>query len=82
MLGSPLAHTEQLTALAQGLSLDAVRQEAVVTDAQETARNDVLQKAPDEFIGRNGRDLLAVAIPPVAVPKANLAVLAVQNTVI
>jgi len=40
----------------------AVGQEAEVPDADEAARDDVEEKATDEFLGRERHDLHAVAV--------------------
>ena len=61
---------EQLAAARQLLRLDAIGQQAVMSDAQKAVRKHVFEEAVDEFLGRKEIRLQAVAIAAVPVSVA------------
>ena len=69
LLVSRRSGAEQLAALVQMLLFGAVGQEAVMPDAEEMVRQDVLQKAAEELLDGKYVDLqpVAVATIPIAV---------------
>jgi hypothetical protein len=64
------------------LPLDAIRQQAVMPDAQEVVWKHVLQETVEEFLGRKDIRLQAVAIAAIPVVVMDLAALATQDAVV
>ena len=76
------SRSEQLAAPSQLLPLDAIRQQAVMPDAQEVVWKHVLQETAEEFLGRKDIRLQAVAIAAIPVVVMDLAALATQDAVV
>ena len=78
-----MAHlAQQLSALAYGIGLAPVREEAEVPDAHETMGENVPQKAPEECVGLEGHGLDTVALTAVTIREAEAAVGNSDDTVV
>src|SRR6516225_11888985 len=75
-------HAEQVAAVGKLLRAMAIAEEAVIADAMEARGQDVKQEAADELIGRDGHDLLPIAVPIVLPAETNGAILDVDEAVV
>jgi hypothetical protein len=68
--------------LGKGQLLRAVSQEAEVTDAHETIREDVEQEAADKFAGLQRHRLFSIPISSISIAQGDFSVLDLENTVV
>ena len=81
-IGQSQRDTQQLAALSElGLAI-AVAEKTVVTDALKTVRQDMEQKAANEFAGLQSQRFLLVVVTVIFPTKGDLAVVDVQQAVI
>ena len=64
------------------IAASAIGEEAVIADAMEARGQDVKQEAADELIGRDGHDLLPIAVPIVLPAETNGAILDIDKAVV
>lgn len=75
-------HAEQVAAVGELLRPVAIAEKAVVADAMEALGQDVQQEAANELVGRNGHDLLPIAVPVVLPAETHGVVLDVDEAVV
>jgi hypothetical protein len=75
-------HAEQAAALVEFLFPIAVPQEAVITNALETAGQDVKQETPDEFIGGQGHRFDLASSPVILPLEADLIAFYIEQAIV
>jgi hypothetical protein len=73
---------QQFAALSERLFFGAIGQETEVTDAHETIRQDVEQKALDKLVGVENRCLFPIAVLAIAIAQSDLAMIDREDPII
>jgi hypothetical protein len=73
---------EESSTLSKRLFFGAIGQETEVTDAHETIRQDVEQKAFDKLVGVENRCLFPIAVLAIAIAQSDLAMIDREDPIV
>ncbi len=75
-------HAEQIAAMGKLLFAIPIAKETVIADPMKALGQDMQQKTADEFAGRDGHDLLPIAVPIILPAETHRAILDIDEPVV